>query len=787
MDTGRIVIIEKNEEQIKKGIISDINLRWIIILVSFPLTLLYIKITKSPNFLPIVFLFIFTAILNLFYFFWIKKVNKYISEIFTASAYVDVMIATFAILFTGGMLSPLFLLYYFILIDSCFDNISNKNLLYLTSFIVFNYFIIYVISSKGNLLSLLLFDFLIRMVFLIGFCLLGYFIAKEMRTQQKDFKEVTEEKEKLYNEIKRVNIALEEKVSRATESLEKTNLMLIKKNIALLATHEIYRMANEVKNRNELLSMILSTIFPLMKGAGGIIMGVAPNKRYLAVESVKKVSGEYEIKEGENIEVTAESEFYNVIMNKKIFLIDDVTKVKDSFLSKQVKFGSCIIAPIIAGDEVTQILIIFNKHPYIYNKNDIELIDILREQIGILLFNRILFEQMRIKATGLEKLMSVTISIETSIDIEELITKALTESIKKLFVNASGVVMLLTESNELRIRSQYGYKGRLLDNRIPIDSIAGWVFKNNKSLFIKDIKTIKFYNPASDGLFMKDAVIITPISSKDKIVGIISLTKENEQFSREDLYFLTILASHIGALIENSRLYANIQKDYINTIHALAAAVDAKDHYTHGHSSTVMKYATKIAEKMGLPHNEVETIKYAALLHDIGKIGISENIINKPGKLTKEEYNIIKMHPQLGANIVSKINSLKKLVPLILSHHEWVNGSGYPLGLRGDEIPLGARIISVVDAFSTITSKRPYRDELSIDFAVKEIKKCAGEQFDAKIVSVFEKVIEEETAEKEKIFASEIKEEKKEKKRLRIHIDDENKEKRIIREEDFYS
>jgi len=188
---------------------------------------------------------------------------------------------------------------------------------------------------------------------------------------------------------------------------------------------------------------------------------------------------------------------------------------------------------------------------------------------------------------------------------------------------------------------------------------------------------------------------------------------------------------------------------------------------------------------MELPADEIETIKYAALLHDIGKIGISENIINKPGKLTKEEYNIIKMHPQLGANIVSKINSLKKLVPLILSHHEWVNGSGYPLGLKGDEIPLGARIISVVDAFSTITSKRPYRDELSIDFALKEIKKCAGEQFDAKVVAIFEKVIEEET--KEKIQQREIKEAKKEKKRLRLHIDDENKEKRIIREEDFYS
>ncbi len=785
MAFGKIVVTGKTTEEIKKGMQSDINLRWIILLIAFPLTVLYVYLSKNANYLPIIFLFIITAIINLFYLIWISKRNEYIFEMFSVSAYVDIVIVTLAISFSGGIKSPLYLIYYFILIDSCFDNISNKNKFFLTIFIFFNYLIVYIIFSKGMLVSPYLFEFIIRIMFLIAIGMLGFSIANEMLKTQAEFKELTEEKEKLYNEIKRVNIALEEKVSRATENLEKTNLMLIKKNIALLATHEIYRMANEVKDRKELLSMILSTTFPLMKGNGGIIMGVSPNKRTIIVESCKKANVDTNVKEGDTVEIIAESEFYNVLINKKIYLSDDVTKLKESYLRDNLKFGSCIIAPILAGDEVAELLIVFNKHPYIYTKNDIELIDILREQIGILLFNRILFEQMQIKATGLEKLMDVTMAIETSFDIEELITKALTESIKKIFVNASGVVMLLTESNELKIRSQYGYKTRLLDNRIPTDSIAGWVFKNNKSLFIKDIKTIRFYNPDSDGLFMKDSVIISPIPSKGKIVGIISLTKENDLFSREDLYFLTILSNHIGALIENSRLYANIKKDYINTIHSLAAAVDAKDHYTHGHSSTVMKYATKIAEKMGLPSEDVETIKYAALLHDIGKIGISENIINKPGKLTREEYSIIKMHPQLGANIVSKINSLKKLVPLILSHHEWVNGQGYPLGLRGDEIPLGARIISVVDAFSTITSKRPYRDALSIEFALKEIKNNAGTQFDSKVVNVFEKVIEEEQLE---LKEQETKVEKKEKdkKRIRLHID-EDKEKRIIREEDFYS
>jgi putative nucleotidyltransferase with HDIG domain len=714
------------------------------------------------------------------------------------------LLITLVVGFSGGMSSPLFLIYYFVLLDSCFDYWSDRLFYYFAGFTIACYTVMYLIDVKGVIFSPELADYMVRMVFLFLVGQLGHMISKEMRDQHSSLINLSGEKEKLYNELRRINIALEEKVNKATENLEKTNLMLVKKNISLLAAHEIYKTANESKTKEELLSLALGIIFPLMKGNGGVIFSLDETKRSIRLESFKKIIGTYEFQPGYTQEITAESELYEVLAKKKARLIDEAENAFDPFIKEVLKTGSCVAAPLIARGEITGIIIIFNKSPYIYNKTDSELIELLGEQIGMLMYNRVLFEEMRVKAAGLEKLMSLTINMETSLEIEDIISGALTDGIKKVFLNSSGVVMLLSEGNELKIKAQYGYKYRMLDKSVPVESIAGWVFKNNKSLFMKDVKKIKFFNPVSDGEYMKEAAIIVPISSQNRVAGVMCLSKQ-EGYNREDLYFLTILCNHLAASIENARLYANVKKDYINTIYALAAAVDAKDHYTHGHSATVMKYSTKIAERMEISEAEVDTIKYAGLLHDIGKIGISENIINKPGKLTNDEYAIIKMHPQLGANIISKIESLKKLVPLVLSHHEWVNGAGYPLGLRGEEIPLGARIIAIADAFSTITSKRPYREERSIEFAIKEIQKYSGTQFDARIVNVFFKILKEEEAEEAAMKKARIDEEaeaaaqmtgsasavpavdEKVKKRIRVRLDEPGSEAREKKDEDFYS
>ena len=176
----------------------------------------------------------------------------------------------------------------------------------------------------------------------------------------------------------------------------------------------------------------------------------------------------------------------------------------------------------------------------------------------------------------------------------------------------------------------------------------------------------------------------------------------------------------------------------LSTIYALAATVDAKDHYTYGHSKKVARYATDIAEALGYPQERVATLRAAALLHDIGKIGVSDRLLTKTGPLTPEDWEPIRAHPKLGVAILKHVETLSGCLAAIQYHHERYDGSGYPAGLKGENIPLDARIMAVADSYDAMTSLRPYRDgRLSHEQAVAELKRCAGAQFDSKIVDIF--------------------------------------------------
>ncbi|MCE5299287.1 MAG: GAF domain-containing protein [Spirochaetia bacterium] len=738
------IMDENDESSVRNSIREDIKLRWIVIALCLPIFIFYYFVAnKHFNFIIPAGIALMAAVLNIAYKYITDRSPEYYKEIFVAMAFFDIVLLSVAVAFTGGIYSPLYLVYFFMLLDGCFDYWTEHRFFYFLGMNFAGFTAVYIVQAKGIFVPREFIDFCIRFLFLgaAGFLLNG--IAMDIIRYQETDKKDEAEKEKLYEGLKKSNLRLEDNVRKAMENLEKTNLMLVKKNISLLAAHEIYKTANEADEKTKLLEMILGIIVPLMKGHGGIIFSANDVKTRLMIESVKRLDWSQELPVGQELEITPESELYGSLIRRQALLFENIDEMKDDFMRNVVRKGSCIVAPLIARGEALGAIVIFNKNQFIYNKTDAELMELLGEQIGTLLYTRSLFDELKVKAVGLEKLVKILIDIESSLDIDEIISTALVDSIKKLFNFSTGVISMLDDSNNLRIRAQYGHKGRLLDMNVPSSSITGWVFKNNKSLILKNPSMLKFYNEEIDGLCFKDESIISPITSKGKVIGTMSLSRPMG-YTREDLYLLTILATHVGSTIEMALLYDDVKRDYINTVYALAAAVDAKDHYTHGHSTTVMKYSMKIAEALGMSPDDVETIKFAGLLHDIGKIGISENIINKPGKLTNEEYTIIKMHPQLGANIISKIDSLKKLVPLVLSHHEWYNGSGYPLGLRGDEIMMGARIISVADAYSTMTSKRPYRDERSQDYAIKELTKFTGVQFDPKVIAAFTKVLKEE-------------------------------------------
>ena len=176
---------------------------------------------------------------------------------------------------------------------------------------------------------------------------------------------------------------------------------------------------------------------------------------------------------------------------------------------------------------------------------------------------------------------------------------------------------------------------------------------------------------------------------------------------------------------------------FLGTVKALAAAIDGKDPYTRGHSERVSRFSVATAQGLGLPENEIEQIRISALLHDVGKIGIDDNVLKKPSALTDAEFEIMKTHPQKGYKIMSQIPAMRDFLPGMYMHHEMINGAGYPQGLRGDEIPMQARIVSVADTFDAMTTERPYQRAMDLEGALTRLKSFVGTRYDARVVAAF--------------------------------------------------
>jgi hypothetical protein len=188
-------------------------------------------------------------------------------------------------------------------------------------------------------------------------------------------------------------------------------------------------------------------------------------------------------------------------------------------------------------------------------------------------------------------------------------------------------------------------------------------------------------------------------------------------------------------------MYMDIRNQYLSTIKALTKAIDAKDHYTHGHSERVARYVVMIGQEMRLPEDFLEKLEYLALMHDIGKIGIPENILNKPTRLSDEEFDIVRSHSAVGADIISNIKFIGEYADIVRHHHERMDGRGYPDGLSGDLMSLGAKIVGVADAFDAMTTLRVYREPMSKREAVEELQRCCNSQFCPEVVGAFIKVL----------------------------------------------
>jgi HD-GYP domain-containing protein (c-di-GMP phosphodiesterase class II) len=312
-----------------------------------------------------------------------------------------------------------------------------------------------------------------------------------------------------------------------------------------------------------------------------------------------------------------------------------------------------------------------------------------------------------------------------------------------LNAEAASILLFRNNTNELYFEVASGPVGRAL-RQVKLNTqygIAGQVVRTGKPLIVNDVsRSANFHKIIDDTTgFSTRSLVCAPLTVHRKILGVIEVLnkRDGSVFDEEDLESVVSVAKTAAMAIENTRLHDTVLDAYKNTVAALAAAIDAKDSHMRGHSQRVMEYSLKMGTTLFFSPEEMETLEYASMLHDIGKIAIDSSILNKAGPLTAGEWEIMHAHPVIGAELLKEIPFLEKASGLVLCHHEKYDGTGYPDGLRGEDIPMGARIISVAEAFDTMTIDTSYRGAMSVEKAIKELNDCSGTQFCPKAVKAF--------------------------------------------------
>lgn len=320
-------------------------------------------------------------------------------------------------------------------------------------------------------------------------------------------------------------------------------------------------------------------------------------------------------------------------------------------------------------------------------------------------------------------------------------TNALFEKIVQLSAEVTGgqriSVMLLDRSRHfLKIRASMGLPTDIVQNTVSSvhEGIAGLVIKRSRPVRANEatIGSIIGKQRFGQGQYRSNSWLSLPLRVGEDIFGVINLTDklDGSEFTHADEQIMSVLAEKAGIKLENQALYEGIYSNLIDTLNSLVTTLEAKDPYTRDHSQRVTDYSVELGRYVGLEGDQLEMLGFAGILHDIGKIGVRDEILTKNGRLTDDEYRQIKHHPAIGVKIVEPLGLVEEERSIIRHHHERYDGRGYPDGLAGEDIPLLSRIVCITDAFDAMTTTRSYRNALSVESAVAEIKRCAGSQFD---------------------------------------------------------
>ncbi len=347
----------------------------------------------------------------------------------------------------------------------------------------------------------------------------------------------------------------------------------------------------------------------------------------------------------------------------------------------------------------------------------------------------------------LSTLYKVGLAVNSTMESEKIFDLIVETTVKTLKAEIGYIILYNPSGQDLHVTTLKGHE--IPDEAattMPMkpSSVSTWVIENRTPLLIPDINEFPQFDRYSALGYERKNLICAPLLVKDEIIGTITVVnkRDSSTYNAEELELLVTIAAQASIAIKNAQLYDEQQSTYLHTIQALVSAIEASDSYTRGHSERVTRYSVELARKLSLTPDRFKVIERAAILHDIGKIGIDLTLLHKEGELSPEDVHALQQHPVIGMKILEPIDFLKDVRICIGQHHERFDGRGYPNRIAKEKMLLESRILAIADAFDAMTSDRPYRKALPVEAAVKELLDHAGSQFDPELVPHFVELIE---------------------------------------------
>jgi len=517
-----------------------------------------------------------------------------------------------------------------------------------------------------------------------------------------------------------------------------------------LAVYELSQALSSTKSLEQIMGLFLELTTRAMRSGKALLFLLEGNTGLLRVAGCKGLSRQ----EYEGLQTApGETALGHALAKEKPSLIENL--VEDPLLVKLSKAGKVpkylLCAPLVARGKIMGGLLLYpreNGEPF--GPHQERALSIMACQAAIAVENAQLLESHQRRMVELTKIHEMASALEFQPN-EPTLLSSLAQSLEGLVDHEICAILVPhPEGGKLTILSSAplteGLQEKLREKMVQelrrVCPEKAEIGRLEVNLLARGL------SPAAPALARLGSIFVVPLMIGGAADGVIAFVRgKDEPFDQISVKALHIAARIISSFLQSRRIYAGIRNEYLPVVRALSAVLEAKDPATRDHSFYTAKYAKSLALKLGLPPDEVDQIIVAGLLHDIGKIGISESILGKMGRLSSQEHQSLQRHPAIGARILESVDLPWDLKPLILSHHEHFDGNGYPSRLKGEEIPLGARILTIAEAYEMMIAGRPYQKALSRSEAAQELIQCSGTHFDPQLIPPFLEVLTEQGGE----------------------------------------